>query len=326
MFGADPLRLAVLATAELLQDADFSPALARSMGDRLERLYRFAVEVTQAKKKVTITPLTLIDRWMLSRLQEHIRMATEAMDKLMVRKAIHSALYSLDQDFQWYLRRIAEEKNASERKGAITKVFEEVLDAQIRMLAPVTPHICEEIWTKMGKKGFISLAEWPAYNEKQVNVQAEETEGLIKNVLEDTSSILRAIKITPKRICYYAAADWKWKAYLKTLERSMSTKLTLNELMKNFMKDPELKKMAEKIAKFAREVVDEVNRMPDDRKRRLLQVGVIKEKEVLREAKGFFEREFNAKVETYDEEDPQRYDPKNRAQLAKPYRPAIFIE
>ncbi len=326
MFGADPLRLAVLSTAELLQDADFSSALARSMGDRLERLYRFALELAQAKKEVTTSPLTLIDRWMLSRLQEHVRMATEAMDKLMVRKAIHSALYLLDQDFQWYLRRIAEEKDASERKGAITKVFKEVLDTQIRMLAPVTPHICEEIWAKTGKEGFISLAEWPTYNEKRVNVQAEETEGLIKNVLEDTSSILRAIKITPKKICYYAAANWKWKAYLKTLEMSISTKLTLSNLMKEMMKDPELKNIAKKVAKFASEIVDEVNRMPDDRKRRLLQVGVMNEKVVLKGAKGFFEREFKAKIDTYDEEDPQRYDPKNRAQLAKPYRPAIFIE
>jgi leucyl-tRNA synthetase len=39
-FGVDSLRLAVLATAELLQDADFSATLAKSMQEGLERLYQ----------------------------------------------------------------------------------------------------------------------------------------------------------------------------------------------------------------------------------------------------------------------------------------------
>jgi hypothetical protein len=47
---------------------------------------------------------------------------------------------------------------------------------------------------------------------------------------------------------------------------------------------------------------------------------------VLKDAKSFLEKELNAKVEIYAEEDLARYDPKARAQLAKPNRPAIFIE
>lgn len=326
LFGADPLRLSVLATAELLQDANFSSSLAKSMNERLERLYRFATEVSRMGKETTSGSLALIDKWMVSRLQEHIKTATEAMDKLMVRKAIHSALYLLDQDFQWYLRRIAEEKDSPERTAAINKVFRDMLDAQVRMLAPVTPHICEELWEKMGGKGFISLAKWPKFDERKVNVQAEENESLIMNVLEDTSNILRAIKIAPKKICYYAAAPWKWKVYLKALEKSVSTQIALNDLMKEAMADPDLRGIAEKVAKFAREVLDEVKRMPEEKKRRLLQVGIINEEEVLKGAEDFLKREFGAKIEAYSEEDPQRYDPKKRAQLAEPCRPAIFIE
>lgn len=325
MFGADPLRIAVLAAAELLQDADFSSSLARSMGDRLERFYSFAVEVTKTKTEDTNAPLALIDRWMLSRLQEHKRNATEAMDKLMVRKAIHSALYLLDQDFQWYLSRIAGEKNLPERKEAVAKVYREVLDTQVRLLAPATPHICEEIWAKMGKTGFISTAEWPTYDDKQVDVEAEETESVIKGVVDDTSSILRAIKVAPKRICYYAAADWKWRVFLKEMKSSASAKLVFSEFMKELMADPELKEIAGKVSKFAREVLDEVNRLPNDQKQRILQIGVMDEQQILNAAKGFFEKAFNAKVEVYGE-DKQIYDPKNRAQLAKPRRPAIFVE
>jgi len=100
----------------------------------------------------------------------------------------------------------------------------------------------------------------------------------------------------------------------------------LSDLMKKLMADPKLKGIAEKVAKFAREVLEEVNRMPKDKRERLLQVGVIDEREVLRKAEKFLEGEFDAEVSVYEEEDPKIYDPKDRARLAKPYRPAIFIE
>jgi leucyl-tRNA synthetase len=328
MFGADPLRLAVLATAELLQDADFSPTLARSMRERLERLYRFAVETTKMRAEETIETfnLTIIDKWMLSRLQHHIRKATEAMDELAIRKAIHSALYELEQDFQWYLRRIAEERKSPDRKAAIAHVFSEVLDAQVRMLAPATPHICEEIWEIMGREGFVSLAAWPKPDETKVDISAEENEALIRAVLEDTMNIFRATNIKPKKICYYTAASWKWKAYLKALEKSVSAKVAQSELMRELMQEAEMKKVAKQVAKFVGQIIDEVNQMPSERKHKRLKAGILNENKTLKEAEVFFKREFNAEIHIYKEDDPERYDPKKRAQLARPHRPAIYIE
>jgi len=326
-FGADPLRLSILATAELLQDADFSPTLAKSMQDRLERFYRFWETVAKTKNATAAKKaLTVPDRWMLSRLQRHIEMASEAMDKLAVRKAIHSAFYELDQDFQWYMRRTVGLRENSKRKETINQVLKEILDAQVRMLAPVTPHICEELWEKMGGKGFISQAAWPTQNKARVDISAEEREALIESTLEDTLSIIKATNITPKKIYYYTAAPWKWKAFLTALEQSVSAKVVQSELMKELMKDNDMKKMAKPLAKFVGEVVEEINRMSAEKKQRQLQVGMINESQSLKEAEEFFKRELNSEVIVYHEEDPKRHDPKDRAHLAKPYRPAIYIE
>jgi len=325
-FGADPVRLSVMATAELLQDAEFSRAIAKSMRDRLERLYKFVAEVakTKSRRKVPAKSLTEIDRWMLSRLQEHVRKATEAMDKLAVRKAIHSVLFELDQDFQWYQRRTSDQKG--KRKTAITCIFKEVLDAQMRMLAPVSPHICEELWEMMGKKDFVSLSLWPTLDETKIDMRAEENEALIMGVLEDTLNIIKATGITPKKIYYYVAAPWKWKIYLKALEKSASAKVQQKDFMKELMENSDLRAKAEKVAKFVGQIVDEVNHMSNERKKTLTQVEVMDESKALEEAKNFFKRELSAEIHVYDEEDSQRYDPRDRAQLAKPYRPAIFIE
>jgi leucyl-tRNA synthetase len=325
-FGADAVRLSVMSTAELLQDADFSPTIARSMQERLERLRRFISKLTRIppKGRTTSLSMTAIDRWMLSRLQEHIRKATEAMDKLAVRKAIHGVMYELDQDFQWYQRRTPE--HDAKRKATIASVHRQVTEAQVRMLAPIAPHTCEELWQMMGGKGFVSTAPWPIPDESKVDIQAEENETLINSVLEDTLNITRATGATPKKICYYVAASWKWQAWLKALEKSVSAKVTQKDLMKELMAKPELRAQAEKVAKFTGQIADDLNRMAEERKKRLLQIKLMNETQALKEAKNFFEKELNAEVNIYDEEDPERYDPKSRAQLAKPYRPAIYIE
>jgi hypothetical protein len=96
--------------------------------------------------------------------------------------------------------------------------------------------------------------------------------------------------------------------------------------MKELIADPTLKAKAEKVAKFAVQIMDEVNRMSEERKQRILQVGIMNEVQALNDAGIFYEKEINGEVRACDEEDARRYDPKARAVLAKPHRPAIFIE
>ncbi len=326
-FGADPLRMGILATAELLQDADFSPTLARSMRDRLERFYRTVEQIAKAGNlEVPKQSLTLPDMWMLSRLQEHITMATEAMDKLAVRKAIHSAMYELDQDVQWYVRRIGGRNQSALSRKAVNCVLHQIIDAQIRMLAPVTPHICEELWEKMNGNGFVSVATWPSPDPANVDTRAEESEALVAATLQDTLDIIRATGMKPTKAHYYASAKWKRSAFALAVHKSAAGKISQGDLMKELLKGAEMKKNAKQLAKFVGQIVGEVNKMSVEKKQRLGRIGAIDEEQILKEAGDFFKRELSVEVQVYSEEDPKRYDPKNRAQLAKPYRPAIYIE
>ncbi|MEM4713645.1 MAG: leucine--tRNA ligase, partial [Candidatus Bathyarchaeia archaeon] len=324
-FGADPIRLSVLATAELLQDADFSPSVAKAMRDRLERLYKLVenakTEVSQ-KSQLPKEELTTIDRWMLSRLQEHIKRATSAMEKLAVRKAIHTILFELDQDLQWYQKRAK-----TTPKAATNYILNEVLKAQILMLTPFAPHTSEELWEKMGGKEFASLAQWPKPDETKVDVKAEESETLIATLLEDTLHIIRATGITPKKVFYYTASEWKWKTYLKAVEKSVEGKLEQGSLIRKLLKDADLKGKAKKIAEFVGKIIDEVNRMPQERRERLMHVGYVDETKILDETKEFLKAEVGAaEITIQKDERAELYDPKNRAKMAKPWRPAIYIE
>jgi hypothetical protein len=159
-----------------------------------------------------------------------------------------------------------------------------------------------------------------------VDVAAEENEALIIGTLEDTLNIIKATRIMPKKICYYVAAPWKWQVYMKIVEKAKAAKLVQAELMKELMKNPEMRAKGEQVAKFVSQTIEEVNKLSEERKERLLQAGIINENQMLKEAEGFLKHELRAEIHVYSEEDPERYDPKRRAAFAKPNRPAIFIE
>jgi len=80
------------------------------------------------------------------------------------------------------------------------------------------------------------------------------------------------------------------------------------------------------LPKFAAKVVKLARMMPTDLRERRISVGELDEKSVLAESKSFLSRELKVPVEVHSEDDINLYDPKMRAKLAEPYRPAIFIE
>ncbi len=47
-------------------------------------------------------------------------------------------------------------------EGNITK---DAYNMLIRLLCPIAPHVCEELWEMMGENGFCALAPWPQYDE-----------------------------------------------------------------------------------------------------------------------------------------------------------------
>ena len=324
MFGADPLRLTVLGTAELLQDVDFSFSVAKSMRERLERLHRFVSRVIEMNVKESEGELSHMDRWMLSRLQNHIAEATEAMDKLRVRRAINVALYLLDRDLQWYIRRVRGNGKTDDLPLHAIPIIRKVLEAQIKMLAPVTPHICEELWEMMGNEGFISTSSWPFLDEELIDVKAEEAESYLIGCLEDTQNIVKVTKKTPKKVLYYTASAWKWSIYRKLLKESLNGKLDLSNSIRMAIK--ESGKPGKQVVDYVKKIVDELNRLPMENRKRKLEFDYEDERSFLKESKGFIAQELKCEIEIYGEDEPSIYDPENRAKLARPFRPAIFIE
>src|SRR3989454_7531472 len=181
-FGADPVRVGVMATAELGQDVDFSEGLAVSIQERLATLMGQARKLGTKKRVGKSKPSTL-DRWMISRLNYAVQTATSALDRLRVREAINIILYQLDNDISWYNRRLGLKKTKSDNRG---RILRNVLETRTRMLAPLAPHTAEEIWSRIGNKGFVVQADWPEETENEKGPAADRAEALIRQVLDGT--------------------------------------------------------------------------------------------------------------------------------------------
>lgn len=325
-FGADPLRLGLMITAEPLKDADFSPDLAKNMGDNLERFYNKAIEIASRELPDEKPQLYDLDHWMLSKLQGHITDANEAMKEMKIRKTIHSALYDLNQDWDWYKKRTAVNKTHEERIRAINYVENKILDSQVRMLTPFTPHICEEIWEELGGDGFISFSQWPEVDEGLIQKDSEEKEKIIQNMVEDIQKIISVTGIESQDIHIYTADLWKWKIFMKGLELKEKDELNVGALIKEAFKDDENKARADKVPNFTRSIVEDIQRMPGEIIQIRREMGVINEAKLLQDAEDYLMEEFGADIHVNTESDPWIEDPENRAERAKPYRPAIYVE
>ena len=87
-----------------------------------------------------------------------------------------------------------------------------------------------------------------------------------------------------------------------------------------------LREKLKEISKFASKIVADVNKVPEKRRETILKIKAFNEKEAIEDAKDFLRERFNAQIAVYDEEDVKRYDPRQKASMAMPCRPAIYIE
>jgi leucyl-tRNA synthetase len=313
-YGADATRCALLLGAEGMDDPDWRGENAADIQGKLQSLSKVALDIVEKAKSDETGHL---ERWLLSKIQQRIMDVTRNLNELKTRTALEIGLFEVWNDFRWYTRR----KGKTEAKAV-----QEALEVWLRLLAPFAPYVCEELWSAMRKDTFISVAEWPRVAEGKVDVLAEELENLLIDLVKDTLNVLRATKITPSRICYYTASAWKWKVYRSLVTRAVEGEVKVGEVMKELAKDPDLRENMKGAAGFVAKVLKALNKSPSERKRRFASIELSGEKEFIKSALDFLEERFSAKVAVYGEEDKARYDPKQRAALAVPGQPAIYIE
>ena len=315
-YGADPIRLGILISAELLQDADFNMEAISGIKSKLENM----LEDCSKYKSSDYKNIEQEDKWLQSRLQQLILEITNAMEKMRLREALHYILYGFDSEIRWYLKRI----DAKNRRD-IPNVLHELFSARISVLSPFAPHIAEEMWEKLGNSGLVSRSHWPASSEKKIDMLSIQSESLLQSTLDDIRNIIKVTKIEPKKIIIYAADSWKMKAYRKILVSVMKGEMNIGVLIKSLMLDKETDPV-KKDPDFVKKTVNDILSEAVDLREAKAKTYLVEEKRILSELDSLVRKDFGVGVQVFSESDPEKYDPKNKAKTARPFKPAILIE
>ena len=315
-YGADPIRLAILISAELLQDADFNLEAIKGIKNKLENM----LEDCSKYKLNKGSNLQQEDKWLVSRLQQLVLETTSAMEKMRLREALHYILYEFDLDIQWYLKRT----NAKNRTD-VSNTLHSVLSTRVAMLSPFAPHITEEMWEKLGNVSLVSKSLWPLVHNEDINSASLQSENLLKSTMEDIRNILKVTKIIPKKIIIYTSDSWKNKAYQKILSNVIKGEMNIGVLIKLLISDKETE-LVKKDPDFVKKTVNDILSESIESRQAKAKTSIINEMEILSELDSLVQKDFGVNVQIFSESDPEKYDPKSKARTARPFKPAILIE
>lgn len=305
-YGSDIVRLNIITANENLDDADWRIENIKGIRSRLEFLYDISRKINTIKSKNE----KQIDLYLQSKIQRCIEDATDNYEKMKFRSAAQYVLYESTNIFKWYLKRTGGIEKANK------KIFTESFINVIKMLAPMAPHICEEMWSRTGKKSFISTESWPKIEKFMINAESEIGEDMIKKFLEDSEEILRIIRIKnqkfkPSKISLFVAEDWKFKLYSKILKnRERDIKEVMNEIMNS-----DMKVYGNATVMMIQNLYRNINELKPALPRS-------RQFELFSDAKELLENELGCPVEIIDSDKTQNLKAKN----AMPIKPGILIE
>ncbi|MCH7648713.1 MAG: class I tRNA ligase family protein, partial [Thaumarchaeota archaeon] len=316
-YGADPIRLAIIISAELLQDADFSLESITGIRNKLATL----LEECSRLKPGKMGDLQAEDRWIQSKLFKLVPEVSAAIEKMRLREALHGILYTFDSDLNWYIKRA----NAKGRTDISTMLYH-LICTRVLMLSPFAPHIAEEMWEKLGQTGLVSASNWPDVSGDVIDVNAIQSEELLKGIMEDIVNILRVTKIIPKKIIIYTADAFKGLVYHSILQKVMAGQTNMGEIMKDLISNQvtsDIKKNPDFVQRTIKDILSE----PTEIRETKLKTKEFDEKSLMsNELVSLVKADFGVDVQVFSESDDGIYDPKGKARHARPFKPAILIE
>lgn len=156
---------------------------------KLWNISRFIQMHLEDFKEGKTPQLREIDLWILSLLQELIDETTSNMDNY-----VFNIPMERTRSFMWheladnYLEMVKHrlykpEVYGEESRYAAQYTLNTILKNILKLLAPYTPHICEELWDNIYGKGYVTVSKWPTPDKKLISEEAKESGELAKRLV-----------------------------------------------------------------------------------------------------------------------------------------------
>ena len=245
-YPIDVLRFLVAYSGDSgLDDANIELKESKSIEKKLKNFYQFAVSnYNKGNNK-----LRRIDSWLESVLNRIIKDVEREYENLNTKSILQQGFFELQNFFKWYRKRSIEFNK---------EVVNKFIETQLKILAPIVPFICEELWEKLGNKGFISLEKWPEYDESKIDLKMEANEERGHQTISDIEAVIKLSKIEePKELLLFVAEKWKYD-FLKELKEVLKKTRDIKMIMKEVV----VKEHSREIAKIVPRLVKDPSKIP----------------------------------------------------------------
>jgi len=207
-FGADALRFSIISITATGQDVFLSKEkfeIGRNFANKIWNASRFVLtnmgapehKGARAPEK---TELSIVDKWILSRLNRTIEGVTKALKNYKFNEA-EALIYDFFwHDFcDWYVEMVKPQimgQNAegighrAEGKGqGAEEILIHVLENSLKLLHPFMPFVTEAIWQNIKERESIMVSKWPEAEKHYIDKKIESDIELVKEAIVNIRNI-----------------------------------------------------------------------------------------------------------------------------------------
>ena len=162
-----------------------------------------AVTFEDQTKAAGEAPLTMADKWILSKANELAREATENLDKYELGIALQKVYDFVWEEFcDWYIEMVKPRlwKDEDSTKAAAIWTLKTVLIQSLKLLHPYIPFVTEEIFCNLqDEEESIMISSWPEYR-KEWEFKAEEASvETIKEAVRAIRTVRTSMNVPPSK-------------------------------------------------------------------------------------------------------------------------------
>lgn len=154
-YGADTVRLFMMFAAPPEMTLEWSDSGVEGAQRFLRRLWKLTFDFMNAGGYASGESLNSQQKNLRRELHKAIAKVTDDMGR---RQHFNTAIAAI-------MELLNHLQKAPMETAADRQVLGEAIDAVVRMLAPITPHICEQLWVELGHDSPLSFAAWPNVDE-----------------------------------------------------------------------------------------------------------------------------------------------------------------
>ena len=147
-FGADAIRAYICFMGPYDRDKPWSTDGITGVKKFLDRIWRQCVDDSGNNRT---TNEKISDPQLLKSLHKTIKKVSEDIESLNFNTAVSSMMIYVNELYKVY-------------PDVIHPAPKEALLPLLKILAPIAPHVSEELWQKLGQSGLVSLASWPEFD------------------------------------------------------------------------------------------------------------------------------------------------------------------